>query len=141
MALGDDAMSNDKPQPPTVTPLIEKLKAALKRATDNNPNTVAQLSKFFDDHPEFWKVCGDLAGATRAGWIGLLAGDNIVLREATLRQLDRSTASGVRSGWSSCAARMRAGIAHRPPPPAKPPVCRAERHLRRDLLASKSWVL
>jgi hypothetical protein len=81
-------VSNDKPQPTTVTPLIEKLKAALKRATDDNPKTVAQLTKFFDDHPGFWQTCGDLAGATRAGWIGLITGNNVVLREAILRQLD-----------------------------------------------------
>jgi hypothetical protein len=87
-ALGDDAVSNDKPQPTTVTPLSEKLKAVLKQATDNNPKAVAQLRKFLNDHPEFWKVCGDVAGATRAGWIGLLAGENAMLREATLRQLD-----------------------------------------------------
>jgi hypothetical protein len=82
-ANGGDAMSQPILQP--AYPV--ELKTVLERARQGDASALPELKRAFDEHPEFITLFGDLARHVEEALLRLIAGDNLLGREAIAHQI------------------------------------------------------
>jgi hypothetical protein len=78
---------------------LAQLHELLQRAEGGDPTVLGELRQALDAHPELWPRYGDLGLQVEAAWLALLAGPNLVLREAVQRQVEALKA-GLRGAGS-----------------------------------------
>jgi hypothetical protein len=70
----------------------------LQRAEQGDQAVLGDLRQALDAHPELWRHYGDLGLQVEAAWLTLIAGPNLVLREAVQRQVDEMKAKLLGAG-------------------------------------------
>ena len=73
-------------QTPVEPPVLEELNQMLQRAKQGDEAVLPQLRQLLDSRPELWRHFGDLAMHAQEAWLRLIAGPDLVLREATARK-------------------------------------------------------
>ncbi len=74
-----------RPESPTTTAATTDLDAMIARARAGDQAVLPHLRVYLDDHPELWRVTGDLARHVRDSWIGVIAGTDLIARESLTR--------------------------------------------------------
>jgi hypothetical protein len=77
---------DDPPQPEPLDSL-EGLRALAARAR-SDPSALPELRRALDLHPEIWRRVGDLAARAEQLWVELIAGPDVLAREALLHHLE-----------------------------------------------------
>lgn len=65
---------------------LDEMRMLVKQAKTGNPEVMPRLRRFFDKHPEVWMYFADLSLHVENAWINLLAGDNLHIKEALMRE-------------------------------------------------------
>ncbi len=65
----------------------DELAIFLKRASRGDRSVLPALRRLLDQGPELWQHVGDLGRLARTSWVKLVAGDNLLRREALTRQV------------------------------------------------------
>jgi hypothetical protein len=68
-------------------PDTQQLEELVQRARQGDESVLPALRMLLDEQPDLWQQAGDLALQARAAWLALLAGPDLVLREAVERKL------------------------------------------------------
>lgn len=68
----------------TISP---KLAALLERAEKGDNTALPALRLALNHQPRLWRVCGDLGAQAKEAWLRLTVGENLLLREALVRQM------------------------------------------------------
>jgi hypothetical protein len=83
-ANGDTEMSELKTQNSTG---MDRLRSLVQRAQQGDQAALPALRLMLDEHPEIWHESGDLARQAELAWIGMIAGQDLLMNEALERQL------------------------------------------------------
>ncbi len=68
--------------------LNDQLRMLVRRAKRGDPQAVPALRKYLQEHPEVWQEVGDLAHFASEQQLALVSGNNVLVRESLLLQLD-----------------------------------------------------
>jgi hypothetical protein len=77
----------DDPRQPEPLDSIEDLRGLVARAR-TDPAALPELRRALDLHPEIWRRVGDLAARAEQLWVELIAGPDVLAREALLHHLE-----------------------------------------------------
>jgi hypothetical protein len=66
----------------------DEIRESLERSRGGDALALAELRGALDRHPEIWRSYGDLAGHAIGAWVGLIAGQDLALKESLERRLD-----------------------------------------------------
>ena len=75
--------------PPSETETLERLQSLVKRAEQGDESALPTLRAALDANPWIWERYGDLAQQSQAAWLQLIAGPNLLLREAVERKAEQ----------------------------------------------------
>jgi hypothetical protein len=68
--------------------VLEGLQQLVRRAENGDQTVLPELRQVLEQHPELWQRYGDLARQAQAAWLQLIAGPNLLLREAVERKAE-----------------------------------------------------
>jgi hypothetical protein len=85
--------------------VLQELDAVLKRAKDGDVESLPELRRILDQHPELWRAYADLSGHVERRWIDLLSGHNLCLKESLARNA-AALRSELAEGADSLAAKL-----------------------------------
>jgi hypothetical protein len=71
------------------TEILERLQALVRRAEQGDESALPTLRAALDANPWIWERYGDLAQQSQAAWLQLIAGPNLLLREAVERKAEQ----------------------------------------------------
>jgi len=66
---------------------VGDVRQLLARAEQGDNTALPELRRFLDANPQVWQSAGDLAARAEAAWVGLAAGDNLLMGESLARTL------------------------------------------------------
>ena len=69
-------------------PVVAGLADLVARARQGDREVLPALRAYLDDHPEVWRVVGDLAVQAREIWLDLVAGSDMLLAESIRKKMD-----------------------------------------------------
>ncbi len=73
--------------PPKPAPAADPLEELLRRAQKGDESVLPQLRQTLDANPHLWREPGDVARLSEEAWLGMMAGRDRWLKEATRRRL------------------------------------------------------
>jgi hypothetical protein len=131
-------------------PLLDKLKALLKRAQKGDAEALARVKEALEQAPELWEHLGDLASHVQSAWIDLMAKENPLQNEGYRRKVsemkielasphasalemllvDRVVASWLQVQCADAAAAQAGEV----------PIPQAQFHLKRQVQAHKRYL-
>ena len=68
--------------------ILAHLKELVTEAKSGNPEVLSQIRQILDRYPALWQHYGDLSGHVESKWIGLMAGDDVCVRESIAMRVD-----------------------------------------------------
>lgn len=80
---------------PDEPPVVNQLDLLLERARSGDEQVVPELRNWLESRPDLWHFYGDLGRHARQGWLGLVAGKDLAIRESVDRvmlELERELA-------------------------------------------------
>jgi hypothetical protein len=69
--------------------VLERLQRLVQRAEQGDESVLGELRAALAVNPWVWQRYGDLAQQSQAAWLQLIAGNNLLLREATQRKAEQ----------------------------------------------------
>jgi hypothetical protein len=68
--------------------LLDRLQGLVQRAEQGDESAMPELRAALDVNPHLWQRYGDLGAQAQAAWLQLVAGPNLLLREAVGRKVE-----------------------------------------------------
>ena len=78
-----------------------RLNALVDLAKTGDQGAIAELQRVLDENPQVWRAIGDLGAHVEASYIGLVAGQNVLVRDSIRRQAEELRQSLLAEGSSA----------------------------------------